>query len=336
MYDAVGGENVGREDVGVVDAHWVKAGGHSVALECLRLETISEIGREHLRGENVVEEDVGELALVLREKERLEGALGKSREGSVGGREDGERTIAAKRVDEAGSGEGLYEGGEVVVLDSELNDGLGRLRRRKEDFIDNMYDAVGGEHVGRENVGVVDAHWVKAGSHSVALECLRLETISEIGREHLRGENVVEEDVGELVLVLREKERREGALGKSREGSVGGREDGERTIAAERVDEAGSGEGLEEDVEVIVLDSELNDGLGRLRRRKEDCVDNMYDAVGGEHVGREDVGVVDAHWVKAGGHSVALECLRLETISEIGREHLRGENVVEEDVGELV
>jgi hypothetical protein len=54
----------------------------------------------------VVGEDGDQLVAVLRLQQRLDRALGQRGEGLVGRREDGERTLALQRVDQAGGLDG--------------------------------------------------------------------------------------------------------------------------------------------------------------------------------------------------------------------------------------
>ena len=78
-------------------------------------------------GDDVIGQDAGQRGLILGLDQRLDGAGGKPGEGGVGRREDGERTLARQRVDQAGGLDRGDQRGVVLRIDRVLDDVLGRI-----------------------------------------------------------------------------------------------------------------------------------------------------------------------------------------------------------------
>jgi hypothetical protein len=83
--------------------------------------------------------------------------------------------------------------------------------------------------------------------------------VREVGREDGARDDVVRQDGRELVLVLLEQQLVERALGKCLERRVGRREDGERALVLERLDELGGGDGGHQCGQVCGGDGRLDD-----------------------------------------------------------------------------
>ena len=112
--------------------------------------------------------------------------------------------------------------------------------RRQEHGVHDVHDAVGGVDVRGGDLRVVDVHLgVLEGDLDVlALHGGGLLVVLQVGGVHGAGGNVVREHVDELRLVRGVEQVVEDGLGQRGERLVGGREDGERAGAGERVDEA--------------------------------------------------------------------------------------------------
>ena len=104
--------DVGGDDVGVVDhdlpSATLKVTGSPWTVSAA--VSLGQVGGHHLAGDHVVEQDVLELGGSFSSASTVPAG---SFEGLVGGGEDGERTFALERVDQAG---GLHGGTRVVKL----------------------------------------------------------------------------------------------------------------------------------------------------------------------------------------------------------------------------
>ena len=80
-----------------------------------------------LAGDDVVGQDLCQLALVLRLEQRVERALGQGCEGRVGGREDGKGAVALERIHKPCGLNGRHEGRKLGVRRGDVDDILRRL-----------------------------------------------------------------------------------------------------------------------------------------------------------------------------------------------------------------
>ncbi len=104
----------------------------------------------------------------------------------------------------------------------------------------------------------------------LALDCLQhglaaavLHLHGEVLRGHLAGHDMVGEHAGQLGLVLGLQQGVDRAGGQLGEGCVGGREDRERALALQGLDEAGGLHGGHQRRVVLRIDGVLDDGLRR-------------------------------------------------------------------------
>jgi hypothetical protein len=124
---AVGGDDIGLDDVGVVDLHAAaRVDRHALPLDRLCARQLDDFRGHHGAGNDMVGEHLRELGSVG--EERLQGARRQLGEGLVRGREDRERPWALEDLDETGRRQGLGQGVEITRLDGGGDDVLGRLR----------------------------------------------------------------------------------------------------------------------------------------------------------------------------------------------------------------
>src|SRR5690606_1793581 len=125
----VAGGDVGGGDGGVVHLHGAAFDGDvgRLAVHGGGGVELDHVGGLHLPGHHVVGQDGDELVLVLGLEQVLERAGRQLREGLVGGREHGERALAAERLDQAGGLDRGDQGFEVRVAGGDVDDGAGRL-----------------------------------------------------------------------------------------------------------------------------------------------------------------------------------------------------------------
>ena len=127
MDNAVAGLNIGSNNVGVVH-HGLAVGKrelHVFALDGGGFQAIAQVARQNLAGDHVIEQDLLQCALGIREEcvDRAGRQLGKR---FVGGGKDGEGTIALERVDQTGGLDGSHQRAEVTGRDGGIDD-VGRL-----------------------------------------------------------------------------------------------------------------------------------------------------------------------------------------------------------------
>ena len=137
--DAIGGLDVGGDDVGIADLDRATVDGDrgGCALDGGDILTVElhDLGGGDAASDDVVGENLDELILVLGLQQVFDRAGGQFGEGFVGRSEDGEGARALQRVDQAGGLDGGDQGAEVGVagggVDDVLVSGQGRCGHTK-------------------------------------------------------------------------------------------------------------------------------------------------------------------------------------------------------------
>ena len=125
-----------------------------------------------------------------------------------------------------------------------------------------MNHAIRGLDIGLHDGRVVDFDRVAFHRDREALAVDGLDVAGrDIGGHHLGGDHVVGQDRDQLVLVLGLEKVVESALGQRGERLVGGREDGERPIALEGVDQVGGLDRRDQSRERLVAGGDVDDIL---------------------------------------------------------------------------
>ena len=152
-----------------------------------------------------------------------------------------------------------------------------------------MDHAVGGGHVGLDDLGVVHRHVavLNLDAQFLAVDGLGLHRLH-VRRHDLAGHDVVGQNGHELLLVLRLEQVLERARRQLREGLIGGSEDREGPLALQRLDQAGRLDGGDEGLEVVGAGSDGNNvarGLGMIARSPGmiGSVNVGYDEARGQH-----------------------------------------------------
>ena len=104
MDNAVGGLDVGEDDVGVVDGRALLCHGdiQTLAVGCDKAWHLDDVSGVEVAGDDVVQKDPLKGFLVLGLEEGCDGPVRKLLEGCIGGREDRVVTLAVEGIGEAG------------------------------------------------------------------------------------------------------------------------------------------------------------------------------------------------------------------------------------------
>ena len=165
--------------------------------------------------------------------------------------------------------------------------------RWHQHLVDDVDQAVAGDDVGEDHVGVVHHHATVDGERErLAVDGVRSHAFGDVRGRHIGADHVVEQDVRQRRLAFGRVERCQvnACVG---EGLVGGREDRERPRSLQRGQEVG----LNHRGHEAVVDACGLGGARDVNRREHDPVNDVNDAIGGEDVGGGDVGVADRHAV---------------------------------------
>ena len=245
MDDAIGGGDVGLDDVGVVDAYAaIGVDLELAALERLGAVELHGVGSGDVARYDVVLEDGPELLLILQQgRDRSFGELG---EGLIGGREDGERSFALKCFDQSGRLDGGYQGVEAAGAGGCIDDVV----RWQQNGVDHVDDSIAGAEVSVDDLGVIDADaFGRVDTEEGALQGSCRVQIGDVLRGDVAADDVVGQDLGKLLFVFEQGlDRSLWQLGKC---FVGGSEDGERSLTFQSLNEAGCFDGCDEGVEVV-------------------------------------------------------------------------------------
>ena len=180
-------------------------------------------------------------------QQALDSAFRQCGERLVGGSEDSQRAVAAQCVFQTSGLNGGHQGVKAASSNGRVNDVLGHgvvshravvhrsVSGRQDDRIDDMDHAVGCFDVGGNDVGVVDHRLaIDDGElHSRALQRAGFEAIGHAFSHYLTIDHVVEQDSAQCFWVG--QQTFDSAFGQGRERLVRGSEDGQRTVAAQRI-----------------------------------------------------------------------------------------------------
>ncbi|KAF1854432.1 hypothetical protein Lal_00010358 [Lupinus albus] len=255
-----------------------------------------------LAGHDVVGQHGGELGLVLQQ--RLQVGLRDLGEGGVGGREHRERARALQGVDQAGRLQGGRQGLEVAGGNGGVDDVLGlgaggsqgESGEGEDHLVDDVDDAVAGEHVSRGDVGaagtLVGDGQARVHGEGVALQRGDRGVHRHVGLEHAARHDVVGQHGHQQRLVGQQRFLGDAQLGQQRGERVIRRcEHGQRARRCQRVLQARGDDGLDQDAELRQRDGRLHDVLVG---RQQHLVERVDDAVLHAQVGEADVGAAVA------------------------------------------
>ena len=205
------------------------------------------IGGHDFARDDMVEQDVGQLLLVLGQEQALQCAGGQGGEGIIGGGKDSEGASALQGLDQARRPESSHQGGEAAIGYGDINNALGChgfFSRRKEDRVDHMDDTIRGFDVGDDDLdGLVQVNAAHIYFDGDLLASQGGISHLSIQANHIRGhdfagDDMVEQDVGQLLLVLGQEQALQGAGRQSGEGIIGGGKDSEGASALQRLDQS--------------------------------------------------------------------------------------------------
>ena len=196
MDRAVGGEDVGDDDLGVI--------GHDLAhiyrnLNGFPLQSGYRTGLEHLGGgqifcNDMVEQDVSQAGDVIQQSR--DRAIGQQIESVIGGGEDREGTFPLEGIHQVGSGQGSRERIEAPVRQGCLDD---ILVGRQDDTVDDVNDTIGSLNIGQDDLGVIDEDLavLNRDLDILAEGSFSAGQADDIGGSEFTGDNMVEQDVGQ-------------------------------------------------------------------------------------------------------------------------------------------
>ena len=276
--DAVAGDDVGHDDRGVVDQDVAVAGeGERLAFQRSRLHPRGEVGRGDGALEHMILEHRGQPRRVRQE--RIERAGRQRIEGGVRRCKEGERASRTQRVGQAG---GLQRGQQRLEAASRRGgvDKVGQLvcgggrrfgcgrgvcvcgflcGRGEQHAVHDVDDAVARKQVCTGDGGAVDGHGAIVGGQGqrVAGQGVHCAGRHVCGHDRSR-DDVVQEHLRQLFGV-----RGEGSQGIGRqggEGVVAGRKNGGGGLFAQRVHQAGVGQGLAQRAQRRLRGDDARDG----------------------------------------------------------------------------
>ena len=277
MDDAIGGFDVGDDDVGVVDLDCAVGDGEGdrAALEGGGFQTVGHIRGHDLTAQHMVEQDLGQVTGRVGDQ-GIQCPVGQGGKGGVSRRKDGEGAFALEGVHQTG---GLHcgdQGAEVLIRRSDVDNvarrGLGswfrgrfrgRFRRgRHDDRINHMDDAVAGLDVGDDDVGVVDLDCAVGDGEGdrAALEGGGFQTVGHIRGHDLTAQHMVEQDLGQVTGRVGDQGI-QCPVGQGGKGGVSRRKDGEGAFALEGVHQTGGLHCGDQGAEIFVGRCNVNDVL---------------------------------------------------------------------------
>ena len=333
MNEAVAGRDVGRGDRGTVDGDGsADAEGQWVAVDGRGRHAVRDVGGRHGAVQHVVEQDVRKGGLAFRRVKGSEvnASIGK---GLVGRCEDRERSGALERLEQFGLNHGAHQ---RVVNTGALGgsgDVVGGVSGH-EHRVDDVDDTVAGVDVGDGHGGVVDHHAVADGEREgLSVDRFRRHALGKGRGGNITGHDVVEQNVGQGLLAFGGVEGRkvDASVGK---GLIGGRKEGERSGALERLKQFGLDHGAHQRVVNTGALGRAWNVVGRVGGHQH-LVDDVNDAVAGVHISQAHVGVVDHHAITDGeSERVAVDGGGTHAVGDVGGGNSAGHNVVEQDVRE--
>ncbi len=217
----------------------------------------------------MVEQDVGQLLFVFSLEQLVQGAGRQLGESLIGRSEDCEGTFTLERIHQFGSLNRSNQGGKASIRNSRVNNihHLG-FSRRENDRVDHVDHTIAGFNIGDDNLGVIDEHLTAIHfDHDLfAKHGLSFAQPNHVSSHHFVSHDMVNQDVGQLLLVLRLEQfiqRTRGQLGKR---VVSRRENGERPFARKRFHQTSRLNRGYQGGEPAIFDCNVNNRLRSFRR----------------------------------------------------------------------
>ncbi len=202
-----------------------------------------------------------------------------------------------------------------------------------------MHHSVVRFQVGNRDLCIVDEDAISSDAHRyvAALQCLNQLTIGQVGSEGFSAHNVVLENV-------REVGQRQQVIGcdfkrfrQRDDGCISWGKDRERTLTAQRVNQARCSNSCFEQRVVFAVDNDVHNRGFLLELGHQYSIDYMHHTVIGGKVRDNDLSVVNEDTVRSDAHRYVFseQGLNLLTIRQIRRVGLSTDNVVLENVHEV-